>query len=64
MSQLFTSDGQNIGVSASTSDLTMNNQDQFPLEWTPWIFFSILSNLNNQSCVIINNSYIKTSQFK
>ena len=31
MSQLFTSGGQNIGVSASTSILTMNTQDWFPL---------------------------------
>ena len=31
MSQLFTSDGQSIGVSASTSVLPMNNQDWSPL---------------------------------
>ena len=31
MSQLFTSGGQNSGVSASTSVLPMNPQDQFPL---------------------------------
>ena len=31
MSQLFTSGGQNIGVSASTSVLPMNIQDWFPL---------------------------------
>jgi len=30
MSQLFTSGGQNIGVSASTSVLPMNTQDWFP----------------------------------
>ena len=36
MSQLFTSGGQNIGVSASTSVL-MNTQDWFPLGWTGWI---------------------------
>ena len=34
MSQLFTSDGQSIGVSASTSVLPMNIQDWFPLGWT------------------------------
>ena len=33
MSQLFTSGGQSIGVSASTSVLPMNIQDWFPLEW-------------------------------
>ena len=32
MSQLFTSGGQNIGVSASTSVLPINTQDWFPLE--------------------------------
>ena len=31
MSQFFTSDGQSIGVSASTSVLPMNIQDWFPL---------------------------------
>ena len=34
-SQLFTSHGQNIGVSASTSVLPMNTQDWSPLGWTP-----------------------------
>ena len=37
MSQLFTSGGQNIGVSASTSVLPVNTQDWFPLGWTGWI---------------------------
>ena len=37
MSQFFTSDGQNIGVSASASVLPMNIQDWFPLGWTGWI---------------------------
>ena len=37
MSQLFTSDGQIIGVSASASVLPMNFQDWFPLGWTGWI---------------------------
>ena len=34
MSQLFASDGQSIGVSASASVLLMNIQDWFPLELT------------------------------
>ena len=34
MSQLFTSGGQSIGVSASTSVLPMNTQDWSPLGWT------------------------------
>ena len=37
MSQLFTSGGQSVGVSASTSVLPMNIQDWFPLGWTGWI---------------------------
>ena len=36
MSQLFTSDGQSIGLSASTSVLPMNTQDWSPLGWTGW----------------------------
>ena len=35
MSQLFTSSGQSIGVSASTSVPPMNTQD-WSLEWTGW----------------------------
>ena len=37
MSQFFTSGGQRIGASASTSVLPMNIQDWFPLELTDWI---------------------------
>ena len=37
MSQLFTSGGQSIGVSASASVLPMNIQDWSPLGWTSWI---------------------------
>ena len=37
MSQLFTSGGQRIGVSASASVLPMNTQDWSPLGWTGWI---------------------------
>ena len=37
MSQLFTSGGQNIGVSASASVLPINIQDWFPLGLTGWI---------------------------
>ena len=39
MSQLFASGGQSIGVSASTSVLSMNSQDWSPLGWTGWISF-------------------------
>ena len=37
ISQLFTSDGQNIVTSASLSVLPVNIQDWFPLGWTGWI---------------------------
>ena len=37
MSQLFTSGGQSIGVSASTSVPPMNTQDWSPLGWTGWV---------------------------
>ena len=37
MSQLFTSGGQSIGVSASTSVLPMKTQNWSPLGWTGWI---------------------------
>ena len=36
VNQLFTSCGQRIEVSASTSVLPMNTQDWFPLGWTGW----------------------------
>ena len=37
MSQFFASGGQSIGVSASTSVLTMSIQDWFPLGLTGWL---------------------------
>ena len=37
VSQFFTSGGQSIGVSASTSVLPMNTQDWSPSGWTGWI---------------------------
>ena len=37
ISQRFTSGGQSIGVSASTSVLPMSIQDWLPLGWTGWI---------------------------
>ena len=37
MSQLFSSGGQSIGVSASTSVLPVNTQDSSPSGWTGWI---------------------------
>ena len=37
MSQFFSSGGQSIGASASTSVLPMKIQDWLPLGWTSWI---------------------------
>ena len=37
MSHIFTSGGQSVGASASTSVLPVNTQDWSPLEWTGWI---------------------------
>ena len=37
MSQTFASGGQSIGVSVSTSVLSVNTQDWSPLGWTGWI---------------------------
>ena len=37
LSQLFSSGGQSIGVSASKSVLPMNTQDWSPSGWTGWI---------------------------
>ena len=37
MSQIFASDGQSFGVSASTSVLSNNTQDRSPLGWNGWI---------------------------
>ena len=37
MSQLFASDGESIGASASATVLPLNIQGWFPLGWTGWI---------------------------
>ena len=61
MSQLFASGGQSIGVSASTSVLSMNTQDWSPLGWTGWIslqskgFSRVFSNTTFKS---INSSVL------
>ena len=58
MSQLFTSGGQSIGVSASTSVLPMNSQDWFPLGWTGWI--SLLSKGLSR---VLSNTTVQKHQF-
>ena len=37
VNQLFTSGGQSVGVSNSTSVIPVNTQDWFPLGWSGWI---------------------------
>ena len=58
MSQLFTSSGQSIGVSASTSVLAMNIQDWFSLGWTGWI-----SLLAKELSRVFSNATIQKHQF-
>jgi len=58
MSQLFTSDGQSTGVSASTSVLPMNTQDWSPLGWTSWI--SLLSKGLSR---VLSNTTVQKHQF-
>ena len=58
MSQVFTSDGQSIGVSASPSVLPMNIQDWFPFGWTGWISLQSkgLSRVSSNTTVQSTNS--------
>ena len=58
MSQFFTSGGQSIGASASTSVLRMNNQDWPALGWTGWISFE-----SRGFSRIIPNTTLQTHQF-
>ena len=58
LSQLFASDGQNIGVLASASDLPMNIQDWFHLGWTGWI--SLLSKGLSR---VFSNTTVQKHQF-
>ena len=58
MSQLFTSGGQSIRVSASTSVLPMNTQDWSPLGWTGWV--SLLSKGLSR---VFSNTTVQKHQF-
>ena len=58
MSQLFSSGGRPIGVSASTSVLPMNTQDWSPLRWTGWI------SLQSKGCSrVFSNTTVQKHQF-
>ena len=58
MSQLFTSGGQSIGVSVSSSILPMNIQNWFLLGWTGWI--SLLSKGLSR---VFSNTTVRKHQF-
>ena len=58
MSQLFTSSGQSIGVSASTSVLPMNTQDWSPLGWTGWISLQ-----SKELSRVFSNTTVQKHQF-
>ena len=58
MSHFFTSGGQSIGVSASTSVLPMNIQDWFPLGCTGWI-----SLLSKRLPRVFSNTSVQKHQF-
>ena len=58
MSQFFTSGGQSIGVSASTSVLPMNIQDLFPLGWTRWISLQ-----SKGLSIVFSNTTVQKHQF-
>ena len=58
MSQFFTSGGQSIGVSASTSVLSVNIQDSFPLGWTGWIFLQ-----SKGLSRVVSNTIVQKHQF-
>ena len=58
MSQLFTSGGQSIGVSASASVLPMNIQDWFPLGWT-----GLISLQSKGLSRVVSNTTVQKHQF-
>ena len=58
VSQLFASDGQSIGASASASVLPMNIQDWFPVGWTCWI-----SLLSKGLSKVFSNTTVQKHQF-
>ena len=59
-SQFFTSSGQSIGASASTSVLPLNIEYWFPLGFTGWISLQSISWLQLQSAVVLEDKKIKS----
>ena len=58
ISQLFASDGQSIGASASPSVLPMNIQDWFPLGWT-----GLISLQSKGVSKVFSNTTVSKHQF-
>ena len=58
MSQLFSSGGQSLGVSASTSVLPMNTQHWSPLGWTGWSSLQ-----SNGLSTVFSNTTVQRHQF-
>ena len=58
MSQLFASDGQKIGVSASTSVLPMNTWDWSPLGWTGWILQSKGLSSSSKASILRHSTFL------
>ena len=57
MSQLFSSGGPSIGVSASTSVLPINTQDWFPLGWTGWTLKSLLQHHSSKASILQRSAF-------
>ena len=58
MCQFFTSGGQSIGVSASTSVPLINTQDWSPLGWTSWISLQ-----SKRLSRVFSNTTVQNHQF-
>ena len=58
VSQLFTWNGQSIGVSALASVLPMNTQDWSPSEWTGWISLQ-----SKELSRVFSNTTVQKHQF-
>ena len=58
MSQLFSWDGLNIGISASVSFLPKNTQDWSPSEWTGWISLQ-----SKGLSSVVSNTTVQKHQF-
>ena len=63
MNQLFTSGGQIIGVSASTSVLSMNTQDWSPLGWTGWNLLAVQVTFKSFSNTTVQKHQFFSTQF-